>query len=132
MAYIEYRGVRKYYEECKENVEKAKVANAQLDEALAMIESYVGSIKNVGKGVSGSGANIVEGVNLCTSAVISEASKLSGSVAAMQADNLKEAKKVDDGITLANKQQAEREAIAEYNRRQAAKKKENENKEEPV
>ena len=109
MPTVTVNGQTAFYEECTENYEKALATNARIDAVASELEDYLKDYSKISE-YSGNALDPTGSLYSSISSSIQSISTLSGSFngsfSAMKAENLVEAKKIDDEITEQNRQNA--------------------------
>lgn len=109
MPTINVGGILVSYEECTENYEKALATNGQIDSVAAELEYYLNAyskIEDKSSSALDNDSSLYNGIMSSVAQIKTLSGSLEGSFSAMKAENLSEAKKIDDEITEANKQAA--------------------------
>lgn len=109
MAYVTVNGESASYIECTENYEKALETNREIDAVADSVTSYkriIDDILSNSTQVLSSEGNLLGGISSSIAQINSLISMWEGSYPAMQADNIEEAKLIDEEITASNRQAA--------------------------
>ena len=108
MPTVNINGMIATYEECTENYEKALATNGQIDAVASELEGYVKDYDKIIEASSDldSEGSLYGGIVASVAQISSVANGIEGSFSAMKAENLMEAKKIDDEITEQNRQNA--------------------------